>query len=168
MQIDIAKIRLIEFFPTEFAVRGNATGQQLAESGIATQFRLTQDLDFTTNPAQNRVGIQVRIGVETVMGDPAKPVGSEGTFVLDFGFSVDNLPDLLMVIPPEAGDAPGVEITQVPAPQLLVLLTSIAYSTARGVLWGRLAGTALEGFTLPIVDVNQLLSEVAQAKAGQA
>lgn len=168
MQIDIAKIRLVEFFPTEFAVRGNATGQQLAENGIATQFRLTQDLDFTTNPAQNRVGVRVRVGVETVMGDPAEPVGSGGTFVLDFVFSIDNLPDLLVTVPPEAGNAPAAELIQVPAPQLLVLLTSIAYSTARGVLWGRLAGTALEGFTLPIVDVNQLLSEVAQAKAGQA
>ena len=166
LPIDIAKIRLTEFFPTEFAVRGNATGQQLAENGIATQFRLTQDLDFTANPALNRVGVQVRIGVETVMGDPAEPVGSGGTFVLDFGFVVDNLPDLMVDIPPGAGDALEAVTAQVPAPPLLVLLTSIAYSTARGVLWGRLAGTALEGFTLPVVDVNRLLSDVAQAKAG--
>ena len=60
LPIDIAKIRLTEFFPTEFAVRGNATGQQLAENGIATQFRLTQDLDFTANPALNRVSNRVR------------------------------------------------------------------------------------------------------------
>lgn len=163
MPIDITKIRLAEFIPTEFAVRGSSTAQLLTESGIATQFQVSQDVNFTTALAQNRVGVELRILVEIVTDDSAEPVGSGGTFALAFGFFIENLAELLIPVPATANESPSLE-GQVPRPQLLVLLTSIAYSTARGVLWTRLAGTALEGFTLPIVDMNQFLQDVALAK----
>lgn len=158
LPIDIAKIQLTEFIPTEFSVRGAVPTQRLAENGITARFRLNQDIDFTTDLAQRRVGVLLKFEVETVTGDPAEPMGSGGTFVLAFGFFIDNLPEVLAAAGPEDGGG------LYPPLQLLVLLTSIAYSTARGILWTRLAGTALEGLSLPIVDINQLLLEVISAK----
>lgn len=162
MPIDISKIRLTDFIPIEFSVRGQLTNQQSAESGVAARFHLTQDIAFFPAFAQNRIEVHLHIEATTIADQTGEPMGSGGSFGLNFGFFIDNLPELLL------SDATNATAPPQPPPQLLSLLASIAYSTARGVLWTRLAGTALEGFNLPVVDINQLLTEIAQAKAGQA
>jgi hypothetical protein len=42
-------------------------------------------------------------------------------------------------------------------PDLAQTITAITYSTSRGVLLGRLSGTALQNFILPIANANKIL-----------
>ena len=72
-----------------------------------------------------------------------------GSFHLIFIYEVINLKDLAK---------PNIENTAVEVDLLLGnALSSITYSTARGILLTRLQGTALQNFILPIINPNTLL-----------
>lgn len=78
---------------------------------------------------------------------------ASGFFDVRFGFMVDNLPALLMV-DEDTGE-------QVPNTPLTMALIGISYSTARGLLTAKAAATPLEGFSLPIRSVPDLLAETS-------
>ncbi|MCC6761703.1 MAG: hypothetical protein IT252_10830 [Chitinophagaceae bacterium] len=65
-------------------------------------------------------------------------------------FKVENLDELTRV------DGEGVEIDG----RLANAIASVAYSTSRGVLLTRLQGTALQDFVLPVIDPNELLTNL--------
>ena len=147
LPIDITQIALTEVTITRFEVAGSLTTKKALGDEPTTVVDFTHRAEFAHDAAQSAVGI--RLGFELVLstGEPASPTGISGKFELTFGFKVGNLADLFDAKSPE----PGVH------PQLLLLLTSVAFSTARGILWTRLAGTALDGVALPLIDPRQLL-----------
>lgn len=73
-----------------------------------------------------------------------------GSFHLVFIFSVENLHEL-------ATFAKG-ELIKV-HPTLGNAVSSISYSTSRGILLTRLQGTALQNFILPVINPNSLLNK---------
>ena len=73
---------------------------------------------------------------------------ASGSFHLMFIYRIDNLEELAI---PEKNNRLDLD------PGLANALSSITYSTARGVLMTRLQGTALQNFVLPIINPNNLL-----------
>lgn len=71
-----------------------------------------------------------------------------GNFHLVFIYKIENLEELAI---PEKGKKLNLN------PSLANALSSVTYSTARGILLTRLQGTALQNFVLPIIDPNELL-----------
>lgn len=79
---------------------------------------------------------------------------STGSFHLVFIYHVENLEELatpdknnLIELHPALGNA----------------LSSVTYSTARGILLTRLQGTALQNFVLPVINPNKLLHNQEKA-----
>ncbi|WP_420384719.1 hypothetical protein [Roseivirga sp.] len=73
---------------------------------------------------------------------------AEGKFVFTFIFQVDNLDELTEVDENQ-------EVTMDYG--LANAISSITYSTSRGILMTRFQGTALRSFILPVIDPNELL-----------
>jgi hypothetical protein len=71
-----------------------------------------------------------------------------GNFHLIFIYRIENLEDLAM---PEKNKRLNLN------PGLANALSSVTYSTSRGILLTRLQGTALQNFILPIINPNKLL-----------
>jgi hypothetical protein len=97
---------------------------------------------------QGIVGIELRIGLKGLDAEQ-NVLNVEGRFWLRFTFKVNNAAELL-------GDKAEDSSANLPSAVYLLLL-SVAYSTARGMLMGKTAGTPLQGVILPIVDVRELL-----------
>jgi hypothetical protein len=85
----------------------------------------------------------------------ANKVEASGNFHFVFIFEVENL-DLLVKI----NDNNSIELD----PMLGNAISSITYSTSRGILLTRLQGTALQNFVLPIIDPNKLLHKIKNKK----
>lgn len=147
LAIDLAQIRPNGFGVNKFHVQGHQTLDQLRPQDSLASLQLDVQARAFHNTAQNEVVILLNATMRVVNGD-ASATDTSGIFELQFFFIVDNLPDLL--VPAVAPQPPTMH------PQLVLILTGIAYSTARGILWTRLLGTALEGATLPIIDPRRL------------
>lgn len=73
---------------------------------------------------------------------------ASGNFHLVFIYKIENLEELAI---PEKSKRLNLN------PGLSNALSSVTYSTARGILLTRLQGTALQNFVLPIINPNKLL-----------
>lgn len=142
---DPKKITIIEFkmvkgqidTPEEFDV-SHVQGHNI-ENSLQLGFNLEDKLvktDFFTEISTDSQGRNTK--------------ESAGNFHFVFIFSVENLNELatngkddLIEIHPILGNA----------------LSSITYSTSRGILLTRLQGTALQNFILPVIDPNTLLNK---------
>lgn len=74
---------------------------------------------------------------------------ASGNFHLIFIYRIENLEELAM---PEKNKRLNLN------PRLANALSSVTYSTSRGILLTRLQGTALQNFILPIINPNNLLN----------
>jgi hypothetical protein len=92
---------------------------------------------------QMRIELQ---GVDKKGGD----IGLKGYYELGFRFKVTNLKELTRKI--DGQDAVD--------GHLLATIAGIAYSTARGIVMERTAGTFFNGIILPVIDPKQLLQHV--------
>jgi hypothetical protein len=72
-----------------------------------------------------------------------------GDFHFAFIFNIENLNELAIVNKRDQITLDG---------NLGNAIASITYSTTRGILFTRLRGTSLEGFILPVINPNELLS----------
>lgn len=151
--IDLTKVRWIGGDIDQFEVRGKGSFKQLLTEDPTVNVVITRQAKLGYDAAANTVGIQLRFGYSVTTGKASPPPDISGRFVLDFIFAVDNLPDFLTKS--EGKTVPTVH------PQLVLLLSSVAYSTARGILWTRLAGTVLEGVSLPLIDPRELFQPAA-------
>lgn len=141
---DPEKLSIIEFkfikeqvdTPEDF-INDKVDGHKL-ENSLQLAFNLEEKLvkaDFTVEIKTESKGLSLK---ETT-----------GSFHLVFIYRVENLEELakpdknnLLDLNPTFGNA----------------LSSITYSTSRGILLTRLQGTALENFILPIINPNKLLN----------
>ncbi len=146
--LNLAHIHPEGFAVTEFDVKGSRTlAAVLAERPQAT-LDLSQHAQVQFNAASNKVVVALHIITQVQEAGTLIYKAPSGRFELHFHFLVEKLSDL--VIPATETAAPNLPS------QLLLTLTGLAYSTARGLLWARLPGTALEGVTLPVIDPRQL------------
>lgn len=139
---------------TRFEVAGTQGAKQVLRDDPTAAIVVTHRADVAHNAEDGEVVIFLRINLGLTTGELSQPTGISGQFELDFTFAIGNLPDLLVET-----NQPEPQLH----PQLVLMLTSVAYSTARGILWTRLAGTPLEGITLPLINPVQLLQPVAPA-----
>jgi hypothetical protein len=141
---DPEKLSLIEFkfikgqvdTPEDFLIE-KVAGHQL-ENSLQLAFNLEEKLvksDFI---------IEIKTDSN---GENAKE--ALGSFHILFIFKVENLEELAK---------PGTNNLIDLHPVLGNALSSITYSTSRGILLTRLQGTALQNFILPVIDPNKLLN----------
>lgn len=146
--IDLTQIVWTNGRVTHFEVKGEQSATWLLQEDPATALAVAHRAEVAHDPQKSLVIVFLYLDIFINTGHPPQPTGISGHFELDFTFSVANLPELLVTSEQAKPQLP---------PQLVLLLTSVAYSTARGILWTRLAGTPLEGITLPLIDPRQLL-----------
>ncbi|TGE18949.1 hypothetical protein [Hymenobacter elongatus] len=85
------------------------------------------------------------------MEEDDQPSPVKGRFRLHLTFLVENLRDYLEAAP-EAPQQPPL-----PSQQLILTLTGVAYSTARGMIAAKTSDTILQPFVLPLLDVRDLV-----------
>ena len=140
---DPEKISIVEFkmvksqvdVPEEFDI-SNVKGHYL-DNSLQLGFNLAEKLvkaDFT---------IEIKTESE---GKNAKE--ATGNFHLVFIYRVENLNELAR---PDEKNLIALH------PGLANALSSVTYSTSRGILMTRLQGTALQNFMLPVINPNKLL-----------
>lgn len=154
--IDITRIHWDGAGISRFEITGNRSFANLQAQDPTATVEIEQRAQISQNLAQSKVAITLCSDFVVRVGAPSPPTGIGGRFELRFFFTVANLAELTVEV--EGHPAPFVH------PQLAVLLVGLAYSTARGILWTRLAGTALEGITLPIIAPGELLQAPAPAE----
>lgn len=88
------------------------------------------------------------LDMEKVNEDGVKLI--KANFSIDFDFQIENILELIVV---EEGNTKVVNAAR----ELGMSLMAIAYSTTRGIILTRTAGTVLNGLILPVVDTAKLL-----------
>lgn len=78
------------------------------------------------------------------------PIGLELEYGIEFHFVVDNLSDFIL---PKENASFHMDAA------IGVTLLSMAYSTARGIVYERTRGTFLDGVLLPVIDPLKVLTE---------
>lgn len=141
--IDLSQIRLRDALFVECAVLNKEDEPLMAEQVYDCDF--SYELAHALSPEQGMVGLELRLRLDGV-DENRELNGVRGHFWLRFTFEVLNLADLL-------GDAAAPAMP----PALYLTLLGIAYSTARGLVMAKIAATVLQGVTLPIVDVRELV-----------
>lgn len=142
-------IEFIGCYTSVFSIKGPVSIRQLLDQPQDTYVRLHQTSQFGMDLNQNQAGIKLLVEVDLLADDAKSPLGLCGRFEMYFNFEVPNLKDLAVTQPVKG-------LTE-PALQLAIMLTSISYSTARGILMARLGGTPLDGFALPLLDTAELV-----------
>lgn len=140
------KPELISIFKVQVFKSVIETSQECLDNPIKPgNFRV----GFSQNSAFNIELKSVRIRLEIVLegiDQEEKPIGVRGNFGIEFHIHVDNFEDFIK-------EDEGVnKINNL----LLGTLLSIAYSTARGIVFDRTQGTHLNGVILPVIDPKEL------------
>ncbi len=141
---DPEKITLIDFkmikgqvdTPENFDI-SKVVGHQL-DNTLQLGFNLEDKLakaDFTVSVATDSQG--------------ENELEATGNFHLIFIYRIENLDELAI---PDKNKRLSLN------PNLANALSSVSYSTSRGILLTRLQGTALQNFVLPIINPNKLLN----------
>ncbi len=137
------KISIVEFK----MVKGQVDVPEEFESSNVKGYHLDNSLQLGFNLDEKLVKADFTIEIKT---ESKGQIDKEaiGYFHLVFIYHVENLNDLA-----KPDDKNLIELH----PVLANALSSVTYSTSRGILITRLQGTALENFVLPIINPNKLL-----------
>jgi hypothetical protein len=114
-------------------------------------FNLSFEMGF--NIEEKLVKYELEVGLHTEFEESEHQ--ATGKFKLAFIFGLDNFDDLVH------GDGDGVEVSD----ELAFALTSIAYSTTRGILLTRFQGTIFREFILPVISPSDLLSQAVPSES---
>jgi hypothetical protein len=140
---DPEKISIVEFK----LVKGQVDVPEEFETSNEEGHHLDNSLQLGFNLDEKLVKADFTIKIKTESkGQNAKE--ATGNFHLVFIYHVENLNDLA-----KPDDKNLIELH----PGLANALSSVTYSTSRGILLTRLQGTALQNFVLPIINPNKLL-----------
>jgi hypothetical protein len=128
-------------------VKGQVDAPEQFDPGKVEAFLLDNSLQLGFNLEQKLVKADFTVDIKSV-SKGANQNESHGIFHLVFIYHIDNLEELatpdknnLIQMHPALGNA----------------LSSLTYSTARGILMIKLQGTALQNFVLPVINPNSLL-----------
>lgn len=140
---DPEKINIVEFK----MVKGQVDVTEEFETSNVEGYHLDNSMQLGFNLDEKLVKADFTIEMKTESkGQNAKE--ASGNFHLVFIYYVENLNELA-----KPDDKNLIELH----PGLANALSSITYSTSRGILLTRLQGTALQKFVLPIINPNKLL-----------
>lgn len=78
-------------------------------------------------------------------------LGLEAEYGIEFHFEVDNLKDF--------AEPPEKDLVKLKG-ALSATIAGMSYSTARGIIWEKLSGTAFSHIVLPVINPNELLKSV--------
>lgn len=143
-QMDFSQVYLKEALFLDAVIQRDPNGNNGEVSGFSSQVSVSPSYSIEDNTIQ----IDVHITCQSV-NEVAQPTGISGLFNMRFVFSAGNMQDHLLTA------SAGAE--SIPSPALMVPLIGAAYSTARGMIIVKALGTSLEGVTLPIVNVQDLI-----------
>lgn len=140
---DPEKISIIDFK----MVKGQVDNPEVFDQNKVEGYNLDNGLQlgFNLDDKLVRADFTIEIRTESKGQNPKESIGS---FHLVLIYHVENLEDLA-----KSGKNNLIELHSA----LGNALSSITYSTSRGILLTRLQGTALQNFILPIIDPNKLL-----------
>lgn len=132
---------------TEFKLlREQLNVPEFFDSASSTGFHIDNSLQLGFSLADKLVKVDFSIEIKTASKGRLTEE-AVASFLFVFIYTIDNLEELakpdkkkIIAIDPELGNA----------------LSSITYSTARGILLMRLQGTALQHFVLPVINPNTL------------
>lgn len=148
--LDLSRITLIETTFLECAIV--QPGPDYTARSRFANINLHPGIEFSFNRDTNYLSVRLDLRIHPVDTDgQALPV--EGRFHTHFGFVVANLEEQLEAASPEAEATPNFMLT--------MSLLSISYSTSRGMILGKVAGTVFEGYCLPLMDARELLAYAA-------
>ena len=115
--------------------------------GKASGYQLEHSLQLSFNLDDKLAKADFTVSIKTDSKDENEGEAT-GNFHLIFVYRIENLQELAV---PEKNKRLNLN------PGLANALSSVTYSTARGVLLTRLQGTALQNFVLPVINPNKLL-----------
>lgn len=140
---DPEKITIAEFK----MVKGQVDVPEDFDTVKVKGYHLDNSLQLGFNLVEKLVKADFTIEIKT---ESTSQISKEatGNFHLVFIYNVENLQDLAK---PDNNNL--IELH----PGLANALSSVTYSTSRGILSTRLQGTALQNFVLPIINPNKLL-----------
>jgi hypothetical protein len=140
---DPEKISIFEFK----MVKGQVDVPEDFEPAYVNEYQLDNSLQLGFNLEENLVKADFTIDIKTKSKEQ-NTKEAIGNFHLVFIYHVANLNDLA-----KPDNKNLIELNSA----LANALSSVTYSTARGILLTRLQGTALQNFILPIINPNKLL-----------
>jgi len=143
--IDLSRIALTEASFLECNII--QTGPAFVVLSNSENINLEIGTEFAFTKHNNYLSIRLRLHVQPIDKDE-QAMALSARFHTHFGFVVENLDELLV---------PSGSENSIPDFMLTLSLLSIAYSTSRGMILGKVAGTAFEGYGLPLMDARELL-----------
>ncbi len=142
--LDPGKISILEFK----MVKGQVDTPEEFDLSKVEGFHLENTLQFSFNLDARLVKTDFIISLKTITPGNYQEE-STGNFHLVYIYRIENLEELAI---PDNNNL--IELN----PSLGNALSSITYSTSRGILITRLQGTALQQFMLPVINPNSLLN----------
>ena len=155
---DLTRIQLVEALFLDCTIRHESIPSQSGSNSFQiNRLVLTPDFDMAEQWVSYLLELHIN-GLDEEDG----PTGMLGEFRLYFKFEIDGIQEYSMT------NASRKE--PFPTTDLMVMLGGVAYSTMRGMLFGKTAGTPLSGFSLPLRNPKELFFESiklleAEAKA---
>lgn len=128
----------------------NAVAGQTPESWDKIEYRVATKTQF----AKDSNDCKIIISTEFRKKGEAEESVISANFTIEFDFIVTNLDDFRTVQNPDQSEENPIIIIQ---KDLGLALMSIVYSTARGIIMTRTAGTVLDGIILPVIDPESIL-----------
>jgi hypothetical protein len=149
-ELDPSKIQILDFRILQGALDSPFT---FSISSVETySYKVGFDMGF--NFDEERIKSEFKIRIDTNSGGKNE-IEASGMFHFTFVFGLEGLNNL-------ASHDSKANIVDV-SPTLANAISSITYSTSRGILMSRFKGTALENFILPVISPNDLLAMPLEA-----
>lgn len=140
---DPEKIALIDFK----MIKGQVDTPEHFDVSKVVEYSLDNSLQLSFNLEEGLAKADFKISVQT-KSKGQNDLEATGNFHLIFVYRIENLSELAFL-----GKNKRLKLN----PALANALSSITYSTSRGILLTRLQGTALQNFVLPVINPNKLL-----------
>lgn len=140
--VDATKISIADFR----IIEGQISSPFEFDSNKIQSFESSAELDLGFSFDGNLAKADFSVTVSTVSSNE---IETTGKFQFVFIFHVENLEELAIL-----DSNNKIELDY----GLANALSSITYSTVRGILMTRFQGTSLENFILPVIDPNNLLT----------
>lgn len=145
-KFDPEKISLIDF---KF-IKGQIETPEDFNLGNLEGYNLESTLELAFNIEEELIKADLNIKLES-KSKHEQNEPSVGVFHLVYIFKINNFEDMVEI---DKGEISNINR------DLGIAISSISYSTARGILLTRLQGTAFQNFILPIIDPKKLLNNV--------
>lgn len=144
---DFSKVFLAEAIFVESSIKNP---KKIFDKSLIDAFKTEFSLQPTFNVQNKSVKVDIKLHC-TAFDEKEEPTGIEGKFHLEFTFVVEEMENHLV----KSKNSERL----VPVREIMIPLAGTAYSTARGMIIMKVLGTPLEGFSLPIVNAQELFAK---------